>query len=94
MRIPVIGGTPIESDRLQTPLSEVSVATPCGITTWGEGPRSWSSSMAVLLIAAGLPDDRPALPDGFDTDALEATFAEHPAEVCGALHCRRGVRPI
>lgn len=88
LRVPERGGAVILGDRMQVPLSEVSVATPCGITTWGDGPRTWSSSMAVLLLATGLPDSRPALWPGLDDAAVRESFADHPPSRCGALHCQ------
>lgn len=90
LRVPEPGGAFILGDRMQGPLSEVSVATPCGITTWGNGPTTWSSSMAVLLLATGLPDASPAIPAGLTEDVVAESFSAHPAGTCGALHCQHG----
>lgn len=88
LRVPSTGGAVIADDRRQTALSEISVATPCGITTWGNGPHTWSSSMPVLLLATGLPDGRPATRSGLDASDVQASFSDHPPGRCGALHCQ------
>lgn len=93
LRVPAPGGAVVVGDRKELPLSEVSVATPCGITTWGNGPTTWSSSTAVLLLATGLPDDRPAVRTGLSDADVRRSFAAHPEGTCGALHCHRVAVP-
>lgn len=93
MRVPVPGGAAIAGDGTKDHLTEVSVATPCGITTWGRTSDSWSSSIALVLLATGIPHDWQATSDSLRPEDFHATFQGHPPELCGARYCRRGDLP-
>lgn len=89
VRIPDASGARIAGDRMQTELSAITAATPCGVTTWGDGPESWSSSTTLLLLATGVPEDWPAIRAGMTVEDFHATFDSHPPDGCGARLCRR-----
>jgi hypothetical protein len=76
----------LEGDELDRNLSQVAVANPCGLVTWGSGPFSGRFSGRLLYVCAGdlveidktselRPETTPR-----DMDA-------HPDGPCGAARC-------
>lgn len=89
VRVPAASGAHIDGDCEQTPLTEISAASPCGVTTWGNGPESWSSSTTLLVLSTGIPEDWSAMRAAMTVKHFHATFNSHPSEDCGARLCRR-----
>lgn len=89
LRVAGPGGAFIRGDGIMTDLASVSVATPCGIITWGHGPDSWSASTVLLLVATDIPDNWTEIKKGLQVADYHATFASHPPHDCGARLCLR-----
>ncbi len=91
-RVPTSDSAPyIAGDGFEIELTEVRVATPCGLVLAGSLQDSTSSSMPLILLCA--------IDDTSDKGLLAVAHAAaaamgakrlgdgHPDEACGALHC-------
>ena len=91
MRLRAPGRSAIAGDGRRVELDRITVASSCGIVTWGSTAHSWSASSRLVSVYAGEPDlaQIPAV-----VDPAETTFDPdgHPPTPCGAVYCVHGDR--
>ena len=89
-RVPASGGHVMFRDNYPAPLSRVTTATPCGLTTVGESPLGWQASSRLILVLEGLHDAwrSTILTAGHPIPSInDWTTDGHPDAVCGAVYC-------
>lgn len=84
-RLPLAGGHWMVGDLERLPLSSISVATSCGITSHGVEAGSWHATTKVAYLIDGLRPDWATYVEWPPAEPWNP--AGHPDRSCGAAHC-------